>query len=147
MGQRQFWTSLAFAVLAVAPSVCPAQDKTAEVQQAFREVETATNKHDVAAFERLLVNDFMFVTRTGDIFDRQEYLAREKRGAMLAGGKTEILKIRLYGDTALVTDRYTDTTSKGSLNIVATHVFVKEGGAWKWASFQGSRVPDAAPGR
>lgn len=136
--------TLAIVVLAVAPSLCLSQDRTAEVERAYRELRAAINKHDVQAFERLLADDFVFVNRGGGILERKDYLALQKQGSMLTGGKTDILKIRIYGDTAVVTDRYSDSTSKGPLRIVGTNVLVKQGGIWKWASFQGTL--EGAPG-
>lgn len=130
---------LAVVVIAVTPILCLAQDRTAEVGRTFRELRAASNKHDVPALERLLVDNFTFVTRDGHLFSRDEYLKRQKQGMMLAGGKTEILKTRIYGDSAVVIDRYTDTSAKGTLTIVGTYILVRQDGVWKWASFHGSR--------
>ena len=55
-------------LIALAPLCCVAQTPRgtgAEVKQAFDNVTAAAEKHDVAAFERLLSDDFVFVARTG----------------------------------------------------------------------------------
>jgi ketosteroid isomerase-like protein len=125
------------ALVALTPLVSVAQNpSTAEIKRVYDAVATATDQHDVAAFERLLTDDFVFIARNGQVFDRKTYLARQQVGQMLAGVKPEITDIRIYGDTALVTSRAVLPTQSG----ISTDVFVKQNGTWKWASFQATLV-------
>jgi ketosteroid isomerase-like protein len=54
------------------------------------------------------------------------------------------MKVRIYGDTAIVNGRTTEKIQAGSKELVIqyrrTDVFVKRNGRWQCVSFHGSRI-------
>lgn len=138
---------LALAVLATWSLSAFAQNKsTADAEKFFREVDTVAGKHDAAAFERLLTEDFTFIGINGAIMERKQLLERVKQGLLFAGAPNEILGIHLYGDTAIVNYR-TRTPLNGGTDLLGTRVFVKQAGTWKWALSQGTLAGGALPGK
>src|SRR5438552_13519989 len=108
--------------VALALSLAPAKaaDAAAEVDQAFRAIRTAVDNHDAAALDRSVTDDFMFILRSGNIYDKKTYLARVKDAQMIVGGKTENEKIRVYGNAAIVTDLFIGQAQNGTARILGT---------------------------
>ena len=131
--------------VALALSLAPAKaaDAAAEVDQAFRAIRTAVDNHDAAALDRSVTDDFMFILRSGNIYDKKTYLARVKDAQMIVGGKTENEKIRVYGNAAIVTDLFIGQAQNGTARILGTHVFVKQAGTWKLASVHACNAPSS----
>jgi hypothetical protein len=130
--------------------LCPAQSSSrGEVERIYQAVRTATEKHDVAAFEKLLTKDFVFISRNGQTDDRDSFLARQKAGQMLAGINPEIVSIRVYGDSAIVMSRFVlaaKSETAQPTTVLSSHFFVKQDGVWKWAS-HGATIVTAAAGK
>lgn len=128
--------------------LCPAQSPSrGEVERVYQAVRAATEKHDVAAFEKLLTKDFVFIARSGQTEDRDRFLANQKAGKMLTGINPEIVSIRVFGDSAIVMSRFvlaakSETTQPTT--VLSSHFFVKQDGVWKWASHQATIVTSAA---
>ena len=139
---------LAVAILAITPLAALAQNQqaTADVRKFFQNLDVVMGQHDGAAFEKLLTDDFAFIAINGVISERKEVLELQKAGQLVAGTANEILSVRVHGDSAIVTYK-TKAPLNGGTTIIGTRVFVKQGGAWKWALSQGSVVSGPLPGR
>lgn len=145
MTRMKFTRFLAPALLAALAFTSVAQTKSgAAAEKFFRDVDAAVAQHDGAAFERLLTDDFTFIAVTGDILERKQVLERQKAGVLMGGAANEILTVRSYGDTAIVTYR-TKVPLNGGTTLIGTRVFVKQSGAWKWAFSQGTFVGGTLP--
>ncbi len=97
----------------------------------------AAMQRDDAALRAILADDFVDVTYQGQLRDKADHLK-----SSLAPAKTrqtlEELKVRLYGDTGIVTGLNTITALDGSFTarIRFTDVFVKRAGRWQAVSAQ-----------
>ena len=97
---------------------------------------------DVAALERILVDDWTVTHANGTTDSKKTYLADLASGArQFAGGVTERdITVRFFGDTAIVAGSSESTVTLngqrqgGSLHF--TRVFVRQHGAWKMAVTQ-----------
>ena len=117
-------------------------DATADVDHADKSYRRARNARDVLVLQRLLTDDFSFIRRTGDIWDRKAFLENVRAGALASNVQQEDLKARIYGDSAILTSKDSFKTSNGStVEMIATRVFVKQSGAWKLASVQDTQLP------
>ncbi len=90
---------------------------------------------DVAAVEKILAEDFSYVSPTGEITTRAQELADLKSGkVVLHSYQIASLKVRIFGDVAVVTGHDTrKVTSQGKDNsgkYVYTDVFVNRNGRW-----------------
>ena len=110
-------------------------DAASEAGQADKAYRRAMNAGDDIALERLTTKDFLFIRRTGEIWDKPSFLRYFK------GRKVDVeekdLKTRIYGDTAILTHIDFIKTAEGAMvEMIATRVFVKQRGSWKLASVQ-----------
>ena len=115
-------------------------DAATEVGQADKGYRQAMNDGEVVVLERLITDDFLFIRRTGEIWEKNAFLENVK------GRKLDVqekdLKTRIYGDTAILTHMDSLKTRDGAMvEMIATRVFVKQRGYWKLASVQDTALP------
>ncbi len=144
-------------ILALAIAVChPALGQTAanknpnskavqEVLKVHKEYDEAIVRQDAAAYERLLADDFTYTTPDGQIASKAQEIAIAKSGDIkFESSQTDEVKVRVYGDAAVVTSRYTAKWSyKGrafSETGRSTATFVKRNGRWQVMADHSSRV-------
>jgi ketosteroid isomerase-like protein len=93
-------------------------------------------KNDAEAIARYMADDWSVISPEGNVIDRATFLGLIKSG-VLSHDRMEFaeVKVRVYGDTAVVTSR---ATSKGKFRGEAfselersTDVLVKQNGQWK----------------
>lgn len=123
-----------------------AQTQTQSVEQELLKLEqdwsNADLKGDVAVLDRILPDDWMLTDIDGAVRTKAQTLAAIKSGeTKISSMVTDDMKVRIYGDAAVVTgrntikgiwmgkdvsgqERWTDTwiKSKGRWQCVATHV-------------------------
>jgi ketosteroid isomerase-like protein len=98
---------------------------------------TAAMQRDTAALGQILADDFVDVTYKGSLRDKTDHLK-----STLAPGNTqqtlEELKVRIYGDTGIVTGQNTITAKDHSFtaHVRFTDVFVRRAGRWQAVSAQ-----------
>ena len=136
--------------------IAAAQDKTtdakprdAEVVKQIEQLEEARNqailKGDAAAIERMTADDYTFITLKGELRTKAEIVKGFASGAFKYQSRTiSDLKIRVYGDTAVVTGR---SVQKGIENgkdysgdYWFTRVYVKQNGAWMTVALQTTMI-------
>jgi len=115
-------------------------DAATEAGQADKAYRQAMNAGEVVVLERLITDDFLFIRRTGEIWDKKAFL-ENVRGRKLDVREKD-LKTRIYGDTAILTHMDSLKTADGAMvEMVATRVYVKQRGFWKLASVQDTALP------
>jgi len=118
-------------------------------EQEIRSLEEARNQAivhgDAAALERMTADDYTFITLRGELRTKAEIVKGFQSGSFKYDSR-EIsdLKIRVYGDTAVVTGR---STQKGRENgkdysgdYRFTRVYVKQNGRWVTVALQATLV-------
>jgi ketosteroid isomerase-like protein len=149
MNRRAFVAGTAFSVLALAAeqrlSAQTASGAEQEVRKAENDRFAAMLKADTAALERLLAADLVYTHGDGRVVDKAVFIAEAKTGdfkyvSIDAGD----LKVRVYGDTAIVTGSAgMQVVNKGApakIRIVYTNVHVRRGGAWQMVTWQATRL-------
>lgn len=123
----------------------PARDERA-VTQLVKDLSEAVVKADIPALERLLHADYVHHRPRGTVENRAQYL--ENRKARLVEFESLVpdeIKVRLYGDTALVTGRSTakgkDHHGKMDDQRRWTRVLVRHDGRWQFVGYQGTPIP------
>ena len=95
-------------------------------------------KRDPSFAERIATDDFIFVGADGNIVEKSNYVRSIKGSTVFKQFKIDDLKIRIYGDTAIVIGCATITSKAGPSDVsrryAFTDVFVKETGEWKAVS-------------
>ena len=105
----------------------------------------AAVKGDVATLEKQTADDYTFINLYGRMSDKSQMVNAFKTGqTKLTSNEVSDMKVRVYGDTAVITGK---ADIKGTLGgkdvagqIMFTRVYVKKGGQWQSVAFQQTRV-------
>ena len=116
-----------------------------ELTQLVNDLNVAIVKPDVAFLEQVLSKDYVHYRPHGNVETRAQYLEDRKNGNVdfdsLVADET---KVRVYGDTAIVTYR---STAKGKDQDGPideqrrwTRIFVRKDGRWQLVHSQGTTI-------
>jgi ketosteroid isomerase-like protein len=107
---------------------------------------TAVMQNDVATANRLLADDYLGINPNGTLETKADALAQRRSGTVkISSIDVDNIKVRVYGDTAVVTSRVDVLGHDGDRDISGryhyTRVYNHRSGEWKIVSFEASRVP------
>jgi ketosteroid isomerase-like protein len=131
--------------LLLATLAAPARAADPSVVEHIKNMEkdraAAVVKGDVATLEGLTADDYIFINAYGQLSDKATTMNNIKTGNIkLTANEVSDLKVRLYGDTAVVTGK---ANSKGTIGgrelkgpVMFTRVYVKKNGKWQSVAFQ-----------
>jgi uncharacterized protein (TIGR02246 family) len=131
------------------PAASASTESAAKVEQEVRDLQAQYDKaalqQDAAAFDRLFADDFSIVQAGGRVNTKAEIIAMAKAGdTKMEVGRSEDVKVRFFGDTAIVTCRWIEkSTTKGKPfdgTQIFTTVWAKRNGIWQIVSDQGTLV-------
>jgi ketosteroid isomerase-like protein len=122
-------------------------DSDAAVSQTLQGMERAwldaEKNHDAAAFEKIVADDWIAVTPDGKSQTRTERAAEIKASHTTSTTMGE-MKVRVFGDTAVVTGTNDEVNMEGGKksidHYVWTDVFVKRNGKWLAVASQTAQV-------
>jgi ketosteroid isomerase-like protein len=114
------------------------------LEQDWRKALLASN---VPAMDHLLADDYLGVTANGTLETKADLLAMRRAGTVhISELNLSDLKVRVYGDTAVVTSRAEIAGTNGGTDIGGhyryTRVYNRRNGEWRIVSFEASRIPD-----
>ena len=123
----------------------PNRQAEQEVLKVNKEYNDAIVRRDAAAFDRLLADDFTFTTPDGQVTGKAEEIAFAKSGDLkFESAQNDEVKVRVYGDAAVVTGRYAAKWSyKGQAFSETgrfTSTYVKRNGRWQVVADHMSRI-------
>jgi len=105
-------------------------------------------KHDAGGLERYMTSDAVLVTPGRGVTNREEWI-RDLQQMHADSYDLEVVRVKVYGDVALVTSKWTLAGLNGdpklSLKGNITDVWTLQGGEWKLALRQGSPLPNPPP--
>ena len=122
-------------------------DERRQVETLEQQWVQAEIKGDVPALDRLLSDDFVGISMTGQVNTKVQQLDRmRRRDLVLTRLELDDMKIKLLGQVAVVTGRArAEGTSDGSPlkgNFRYTRVYLHQpSGAWKVTNFEVTRIP------
>ena len=122
----------------------PAKDER-ELTQLVKDLNEAVVKADVAVLERMLHEDYVHNRPSGVVEDRAQYLENRKaRRVDFESLVPDEIKVRVYGDTAIVTGRSTakgkDQYGKMDEQRRCTRVLVRRDGRWQFVHYHGTPI-------
>ena len=138
-------SALCLTLLHAAPepvsSAAPGDAAQEEIKKIEQERNQALLKHDTATLDRMTSHDYTFINQRGELRTKAEILAGFKSGSFNYDAR-EIseLKVRVYGDTAVVTghakQKGVENTKDYSGENRFTRVYVKQNGRWVSVALQ-----------
>jgi hypothetical protein len=116
----------------------PAQEEIKKIEQ---ERNQALLKHDTATLDRMTSDDYSFINQRGELRTKSEILAGFKSGSFNYDTReVSDLKVRVYGDTAVVTGRAKQKGVENSKDYSGenrfTRVYVRQKGHWVSVALQ-----------
>ena len=119
------------------------------VEEQLKKLETdraaAVVKGDVATLEKQTSDDYTLINMNGQMSDKSQMVNAFKSGqTKLTSDEVSDMKVRVYGNTAVITGKADVTGTLGGKDadgqIMFTRVYVKKGGNWQSVAFQQTRV-------
>lgn len=103
--------------------------------------------NNVSVMDHLLADDYIGISANGTVETKAQELAQSKAGTLrIQSLDLSDLKVRVFGDTAVVTSKAQLTGINGQSDISGnyryTRVYNKRLGQWKIVSFEASRIHD-----
>ena len=122
----------------------PASDER-ELTQLVNDINVAVVKADIPFLERVLHQDYVHHGQRGTVENRGEYLENRKTGRVDYDTlSAEEIKVRRYGDTAVVTYRSAakGKDQQGAIDYqrLFTRVFVRQDGRWQQIHSQATPI-------
>ena len=131
------------------PKPAPAKPADGSVEQTLMKIErdglAALLKKDIAAFGRIFADDAVVITPDGSPQTKAQLLADVKSGDLVVeSSEISDMKVRAYGDTAVVTYVTTDKGKFKGQDISGryrwTDVFVRRAGTWQIVAGHGTPI-------
>lgn len=103
--------------------------------------------NNVRLMDHLLADDYLGVSANGTVETKSEEIAQSRAGTLrIQSLNLSDIKVRVFGNTAVVTSRAELTGMNGQSDISGnyryTRVYNKRFGQWKIISFEASRIHD-----
>lgn len=127
-------------------------DVEREILRVSQRVIDSSLKADVQTLSSLLCDDYVVVNPYGEITTRAEHLKLLEDGKLrFESTEPTDVRVRLHGDAAVLTARGRIKVmyqgQRDELTVRVTELFVKQGGGWKCASTQVTRIVEVPAGR
>jgi ketosteroid isomerase-like protein len=139
-------------IVIAALTAMPATAQTTSEQELLKvenDWSQASTKRDGAALQHFYADEYVFTDADGVVTNKAKELKNLTSGAFrLKSYKFDDVKVRVYGDTAVVTGRNTITGVWEDINrdisgpYRFTDIFVKRDGRWQCVASQSSRVTE-----
>src|ERR1700761_8034946 len=101
--------------------------------------------NNVGTVDRLLADDYLGISANGTLDTKADELARRRSGTLhITELELSDIKVRIYGDTAVVTSKAELVGKSGDRDISGryryTRVYSNRDGQWRIVSFEASRM-------
>jgi ketosteroid isomerase-like protein len=149
---RRILLATAFCFLLTAPAwAMPHRDSRAvhkRIEALEMQWRDAVVHNNVRQMDHLLADDYLGISANGTVETKAEELAQSKAGTLrIQSLDLSDIKVRVFGNTAVVTSRAQLTGMNGQSDITGnyryTRVYNRRFGQWKIISFEASRIHDA----
>jgi len=112
----------------------------ARLRQLNEQYIDAVLQANVNWYQQHLADDFVCIDSEGSVLNKEAFLEHTSRGPYVADYKLEDVKVRIYGETALVQATGLFTRKDGAPGMCRyTDVYVRSGDDWKVVSAQITR--------
>jgi ketosteroid isomerase-like protein len=136
--------SAALSAQSVGPAASDPAEEIRALENAFDE---AIVRRDVPALDKMTSDDFTLISLNGDLVAKAELLKYfATHVSQYEYRKTDNLRVRVYGDAAVVTGRTIQTVQENGKDhsdaYRFTRVYIRQKGHWLLVDLQPTRVPE-----
>jgi len=133
-------------VIAVLCSSVAAQSVEDQIKKMETARAAAVVKGDMDLLDKETSDDYTLINMNGQMSDKAQMIGAFKSGqSKLTVDEISDMKVRVYGDTAVVTGKVTVKGMMGGKDATGqamfTRVYVKKGGHWQSVALQQTRIP------
>ena len=98
---------------------------------------------DLPALEQLFADEFIYTSPTAEVLNKTQQMAALSSGGLkLTEAKSDDVRVRIYGETAVMTGRFTARAERaGKIDMIEeryTAVWVRRDGRWQLVAEQGN---------
>ena len=126
--------------------VTPGSETKEKIRDVQNEFDKAELHADTKKLDQVLTDDFLSIGPRGFVLNKEQWINRHKQFRYEQLDTSE-MNIRLYGDTAIVTDiqknKATFNNEPVSLSVRVSQVWIYENSQWKLASIQFSPMAES----
>jgi FKBP-type peptidyl-prolyl cis-trans isomerase FkpA len=126
----------------------PAGSSEQSLKDVERQWTEAFKNRDKAALTGILDERFVFTDDEGQVINKNQYIDAAMQAIKVESYKLDDLKVRVFGDTGVVTGLWSGTMSVAGKDASGafrfTDTFVKRLGRWRVIASQDTRVPPPA---
>ena len=126
--------------------VTPGSETKGKIRDVQNEFDKAELHADTKKLDQVLTDDFLSIGPRGFVLNKEQWINRHKQFRYEQLDTSE-MNIRLYGDTAIVTDiqknKATFNNEPVSLSVRVSQVWIHENSQWKLASIQFSPMAES----
>jgi ketosteroid isomerase-like protein len=137
---------LAMAIAATSAAFGQMSKDEQAVRQTLNELAAAINAQDMTKLAGFYADDYLLIDPAGVKFNKTERLATIKNEKPNGVFGYENVKIRFYGDTAIVNTNVRTTPEQDATANLTTLVLVKKGKSWQLVSAQGTPAANQSGG-
>jgi ketosteroid isomerase-like protein len=113
----------------------------ARLRQLNEQYIEAVMNADVNWYQQHLADDFVCIDSEGTVLDKEAFLRHTSRGPYVSNYRLEDVKVRIYGETALVSATGLFSRKDGAPGMCRyTDVYVRTADDWKVVSAQITRA-------
>ncbi len=132
------------AAISLSPAAADASPEAErELRTANEEYDAAIMRADVAALERIFAEEFIYTNPQCEVLNKQQQIAVLSSGDLkLEDAKSDDVRVRIYGETAVMTGHFTARASRDGkpmkIDERYTAVWVRRDGRWQLVAEQGN---------
>ena len=143
MRSLPIFIAVAVAMSLVVGSASASPEAERELLKVNEQYDDAIMRGDVAALERIFADEFIYTNPKAEVLDKKQQIAALSSGGVkLTDAKSDDVRIRIYGQTAVMTGRFTaKADSAGTSEMINeryTAVWIRRDGGWQLVAEQGN---------
>ena len=136
-------TGIAVALWLIVAPAHASSEAEGELLKLNADYDQAIMRGDAAALERIFADEYIYTNPKCEVLGKEEQIAELSSGAgKLEGAKSDDVRIRVYGETAVMTGRFTARSRRDGKDFQVeeryTAVWVRRDGRWQLVAEQGN---------
>jgi ketosteroid isomerase-like protein len=126
-------------------------DAAKQILELEKQWSVANVQKDIATLDRIMADDYIGIESVGMVANKAQEIADIRTGGVVVEAEQPTqMKVRLYGNTAVVTGHLSIRDRRdgkpGRHEVVFTDVWIRRGGQWQVVNYQATPLREVAVG-